>query len=195
MLRPTPMNRSKKRWFVAAGALLLAAATLPAIAGAAEDDRAVADRIATELEHDQAHKVLTADAVAQTRKSLERALRMHQAGDDARARELEALARSWAEMGRDLAKTADVEAHAGLMKSSASDAGAHAERERALLEEAIAQNNRLKAEIQSAEKEESQAPTHTSSVAKKDADAGAATTKKDAPKKEAPKAAVDGGAK
>ncbi len=191
MLTTVIANRSKKRALFAAVLVLAVAAVLPSLASATEDDRAVADRIATELQHDQAHQVLTSDAVAQTRKALERALRMHQAGDDVRAREVEGLARSWAEMGKDLVRTADAEARSRQLLNAASDAGAHAERERALLEEAIAQNSRLKAEVASAEKEESAAPTRTSAVAKKDADAGAKTPK--SPKPSSLK--IDGGVK
>jgi hypothetical protein len=154
-----------------AASILLLATLSPAIARATEDDRTATERMATELDHDQAHATLTADAVAHARKALERALRMRQAGDEARARETEGLARRWVELARDLARTADAEAHAGLLRSAANDAGAHVERERALLEETIARTGRLKAEIEASEREESSAPSRTSGVAK-NSDAG-----------------------
>ncbi len=149
-----------------AAAIVLFALISPAIARATEDDRAATERMVAELDHDSAHATLTADAVAHARKALERALRMRQSGDDTRARETEGLARRWVELGRDLARTADAEAQAGLLRSAANDAGAHVERERALLEETIARTGRLKAEIEAAEHEENSAPTHTSGVAK-----------------------------
>jgi hypothetical protein len=99
---------------------------------------------------------------------------MRQAGDETRALATEGLARRWVELARDLARTADAEAQAGLLRSAANDAGAHVERERALLEETIARTGRLKAEIETAEHEETSAPSHTSGVAK-NSDAGGAT--------------------
>jgi hypothetical protein len=149
-----------------AAAILLVAMLAPVIASATEDDRTATERMATELDHDAAHKTLTADAVAHARKALERALRMRQAGDETRARETEGLARRWVELARDLVRTADAEAQAGLIRSAATDAGAHAERERALLEETIARTGRLQAEIEAAEREENAAPQRTSGVAK-----------------------------
>jgi hypothetical protein len=154
-----------------AAIIVVAALLSPAIARATEDDRAATERMATELEHDTAHTTLTADAVAHARKALERALRMRQSGDETRARETEGLARRWVELARDLARTADTEAQAGLLQSAANDAGAHVERERALLEETIARTGRLKAEIETSEREESSAPSRTSGVAK-NSDAG-----------------------
>jgi chromosome segregation ATPase len=162
-----------------AAAIVLVALISPAIARATEDDRAATERMVTELDHDSAHATLTADAVAHARKALERALRMRQSGDDARARETEGLARRWVELGRDLARTADAEAQAGLLRSAATDAGAHVERERALLEETIARTGRLKAEIEAAEHEENSAPSRTSGMAK---NSDAATRDGGAPK-------------
>ena len=169
---------------------LVAAIVAPAVAFATDDDHAVAEKLVADLDHDSAHKLLTQDAVAHAKQALERSLRMRQAGDEARAREVDALARGWAELGRDLAKTADTEARAGALRAAANDAGAHVERERALLEEAIMRNARMKAEIENAEREETQAPTRTAAVAK-NADAG--TTKpKSAPTSTSK---TDGGAK
>lgn len=187
---PLRRRRAAFAWMVrissgCAAAILLAATLSPAIARATEDDRAATERMATELEHDTAHVTLTADAVAHARKALERALRMRQSGDETRARETEGLARRWVELARDLARTADTEAQAGLLRSAATDAGAHVERERALLEETIARTGRLKAEIEASEREESSAPSRTSGVAKnsdagtmRSADGGATKTMK-----------------
>jgi hypothetical protein len=183
-----------------AAVVLTVGLVAPALAGAAEDDRAATERMANDLDQDAAHKTLTADAVAHARKALERALRMRQSGDEARARETEGLARRWVELGRDLARTADAEAQAGLLRSAATDAGAHAERERALLEETIARTGRLKAEIEAAEHEENAAPTRTSGVAKdsdtkKTADGGAANPKTGKLPKNMNAAPSDGGTK
>lgn len=151
---------------IACAIALVGGIVAPALAHATEDDHAAAERLVADLEHDSAHRVLTQDAVTHAKQALERSLRMRQAGDDVRAREVDALAREWAELGRDLAQTADTEARAGALRSAANDAGAHAERERALLEESIMRNARMKAEIESAQREETQAPTHTSAVGK-----------------------------
>lgn len=183
--RVTKKNRAAFGWIlrVSAGcaAIVLVMGVLaPAIFAASEDDRTATERMANELDHDSAHKTLTADAVAHARKALERALRMRQSGDETRARDTEGLARRWVELARDLARTSDAEAQAGLLRSAATDAGAHAERERALLEETIARTGRLKAEIEAAEHEENAAPQRTSSAAKNpdlhlhDADGGTA---------------------
>lgn len=180
-----------------AAVVLVIGVVAPAIAGAAEDDRAATERMATELDHDAAHKTLTADAVGHARKALERALRMRQSGDETRARETEGLARRWIELARDLARTADAEAQAGLLRSAANDAGAHVERERALLEEAIARTGRLKAEIEAAEHEENAAPTRTSGVAKNSDVTSTHNADGGAPKmpKTKPTPSGDGGAK
>lgn len=161
-------------WWGCVAAILLVAFVSPAISAATEDDRAATERMVSELDHDAAHKTLTADAVAHARKALERALRMRQSGDDTRAREMEGLARRWVELARDLARTADTEAQAGLFRNAANDAGAHVERARAMLEETIARTGRLKAEIETAEHEANAAPTRTSGIAK-NSDAGSGT--------------------
>lgn len=179
-------------FFGGAAAILFVALLSPAIARATEDDRAATTRMIADLQHDGAHAVLTADAVNHAKQALERALRMRQAGDDPRAREVEGLARRWAELGRDLARTADAEAQAGLIRSAANDAGAHVERERALLEETIARTGRLKAEIEAAEKEENAAPTRTAAVAKNSD--GGTSSKANANKSEAGNGEGDGGA-
>src|SRR5690242_3894341 len=84
------------------GIALVAAIAIPAVAFTTDDDHAVAERLVADLDHDSAHKLLTQDAVAHAKQALERSLRMRQAGDETRAREVDALARGWAELGRDL---------------------------------------------------------------------------------------------
>ena len=132
------------------------------LAIAASSERQVTEATLQELEHDEAHKSLTADAVKQARAAIERATRMRAAGDEAHALLADGLAHTWAETGKDLVRTADAEKQAATARRDATDAGARSERERALLEEGIAQNGRLRAQLE--ERAAKEAPTRTAAV-------------------------------
>jgi hypothetical protein len=99
------------------------------------------------LEHDVAHRVVTAEALSNARDAIERAHRFRDLHDDPRARNAEALAREWAEVGRDLARAVDAEGHAAEMRRRAMESQARLERTRALVDEAVARIGRLQAEI------------------------------------------------
>jgi hypothetical protein len=126
------------------------------------DDRASAIALLDVLEHDDAHRAVTADAVSQARTALERATRMRSAGDETHARLADGLALDWALTARDLARAVDVEQEARTARLDALDAGARAERERALLEEGIARTGRLRAELSTVERDRREAPSRTS---------------------------------
>jgi hypothetical protein len=131
---------------------------LPASARAqGTDDRGVAEGIVKQLEQDAAHKVVLADTIRNAKEALERAKRMHAAGDEGHARDAEGLAREWAETGRDLAKAAQAEATAADLRQKALDIQAKLERERALVEEGIARIGRLTAELSHAQEPARQA--------------------------------------
>ena len=132
------------------------------VAIAASSERQVTEATLQELEHDEAHKSLTADAVKQARAAIERATRMRAAGDEAHALLADGLAHTWADTGKDLVRTADAERQAATARRDATDAGARSERERALLEEGIAQNGRLRAQLD--ERGTKEAPTRTAAV-------------------------------
>lgn len=146
-----------KRFLSAALAtLMLAAVALPLAAvalAAGNDDRAAAETLASQLEHDDAHKALITDSLARARAALERGTRMRAAGDEPHARIADGLAREWAEMARDLARAADAERRANDARKDSLDAGAQLERERAMLEESVTRTGRLRAELAAAERE------------------------------------------
>ncbi|MGA3122891.1 MAG: hypothetical protein ABSF69_19155 [Polyangiaceae bacterium] len=103
--------------------------------------------LVTWLEHDVTHRRVTAEAVSHARDALERARRFRDLHDDPRARNAEALAREWAEVGRDLARAFDAEGRAAEMRRRAMESQARLERTRALVDEAVARIGRLQAEI------------------------------------------------
>ena len=189
------MSRSLRRYgavFLALSCLVGLAAAPFALAGDA-DDRAVAEAVLQDLDRDAAHKALVASTVQKSRDALERAKRMHAAGDDPHAKLAEGVAREWAEMARDLAKAADLEQAAAQARRDALDAGALLDRERALLEEGIARTGRLRAQLEAAERE----AKDTNRTAAAALDGGA--PKKPKPKATdagaAPVATKDGGAR
>lgn len=167
---PTRLARVLVVLALAAGCLLAAAAV------ASGDDRSNAETILGVLEHDSAHKALTADLVRRSRAALERATRMQSAGDGAHARIAEGLALAWAQTAQDLVRAADAEQRAASTRLDANDAGAHAERERALVEEGIARTGRLRAELESVEKQAKETPARTNAVGAS-IDAGAPVAK------------------
>jgi hypothetical protein len=171
----------------ALGVALIAAVGLGIAAATAQgDDRATAEAILAPIEHDAAHKAVTADAVKQARDALEQGTRMRDANDEARARLAESLGRHWAQVARDLARASDAEQAATQTRLAADDAGARADRERSLLEEAIARQGRLRAELDGLDRAK-QGPDRTAPVGAS-LDGGARATA-------APKArpGVDGG--
>ncbi len=117
------------------------------VALAAQDDRASTEATLSALEKDPATKDITADAVKKSRDALERATRMRASGDDTHARLAEGIAHDWAEVGKELARAADLEKKAAQAHLSAQDAGAQTDRERAMLEQRVAENGRLVIEI------------------------------------------------
>jgi colicin import membrane protein len=150
---------------LAAVSVLVASLGIAAVgAVASADDRTSAVSLLDVLEHDEAHRTVTAGAVTQARDALERAARMRSAGDETHARLADGLALDWALAARDLARAVDVEQQASTVRLDALDAGARAERERALLEEGIARTGRLRAELEAVERDRREAPSRTSAL-------------------------------
>jgi len=173
--------RNRLRLWLAVGAF--GTAILGAAIAARGDDRSAAEALLSNLEHDPAHKTLTASLVKRSRDALERATRMQAAQDGAHARIAEGLALEWAQAATDLVNTAESEKRAAATRLAALDAGAHAERERALLEEGIARTGRLRAELDSVEKQKGPS-AHVNVQGKKTsagADAGAGMVEGGAP--------------
>jgi hypothetical protein len=112
-----------------------------------------------QLEQDAAHRTLLADALTETRDALERAHRFHILRDEGHARDAEALALEWAEMGRDLVRASDAEERAAQVRRKATDGQVQLDRTRALVEETVARLGRLRAEIA-----EMEAPSPTGHV-------------------------------
>ncbi|HZU84631.1 MAG TPA: hypothetical protein VE987_16995 [Polyangiaceae bacterium] len=150
------MRGRPKRLIVAVAGL--GASGLVSLCGAAParaqgaDDRGVASELVRQLEQDPAHAALVAEALARARDALERATRLRGAGDEAHARVADALAREWAESGRDVTRAAEAEATAAELRRKAVDAQARVERARTRVEEAIARVGRLTAELEAAGK-------------------------------------------
>ena len=140
--------------FLVLGALALATI----VAFAAGDDRSAAESTIADLERDPKTKELTADAVKRARTALERARRMHDAGDDRHARLAEGLALEWARVGETLVRAAQVESKAREARLSALDAGAKVDRERAMVEQQLAENGRLQSELSRLETKDGGAP-------------------------------------
>ena len=132
---------------------LLATVIVPLALAAGNDDRATAEALVAELDHDAVHKPLIEGTVEKARTALERGTRMRSAGDEAHARLADGLAREWAETARDLAKAADAEKQANDARRDALDAGAQLDRERTMLEEGVTRTGRLRAELKEAERE------------------------------------------
>ncbi|HWL86439.1 MAG TPA: hypothetical protein VNO21_11590 [Polyangiaceae bacterium] len=194
------MGKRRKRWLsrasigLAAGAVLVAAAL--ASAASAQDERGRAEAMVTELEGDVSHRALTAEVVARAHQYLTQGQKLRASGDETRAKLADAVAREWAEVGRDLVRTADLEQRAIRARGEADDAGAQVDRERALLDEAIAQNGRLRAQVEAAEHEKKQEPEKTSASAARDngKNSGLARPKTPAPAASTvPKAPATGG--
>jgi colicin import membrane protein len=148
MLLPGWRRRAHVAVGMAAAGLLAAGSATAQTA----DDHAAAEALVQQLEHDTAHTVVTADAVASAKGALERAIRLRAAGDEAHAKAADGLALEWAQTGRDLAKAADAEATAAELRRKAVDAQALLERTRAQVEEGIAHVGRLRTQLQEAEK-------------------------------------------
>lgn len=144
------MKRHSKRLVASALAVAgLGASLVTANALAqAHSDRAVAERLLTELSKLAAEdRPVVHGPVEHAQRALERA-ESARGGGDARAGELlEGLAREWAETGRDVLVAAKAEADAGALQAEAAQAKVKAERARALLEEAITRRGRAEAEL------------------------------------------------
>jgi hypothetical protein len=135
---------------VTLGAVLRAEAE-PAQAGSAED-------VLAKIEANDVDKALVTEPAARARSALERARRMRLAGDEAHARQADAVAREWALVAEALVRAAKEEARAAAARKAALDAGTEAERERALLEQSIARAGRLQAELRKAQAETDAGP-------------------------------------
>jgi hypothetical protein len=136
------MHRTR---YFAAAALGGALALPPGAAWA--DDHATAQALVQQLDQDTVHRPFIADAIAHARAALERATRLHAVGDGPHAAEADALAREWAELGRDRVGAADAEDKAADLRRGATEAQARLERTRALVEQGIARVGRLQAEL------------------------------------------------
>lgn len=165
------MRRSLVRLLLAT---VLAGGSLVAIGGvssAAPDDGPAAD-VALRAIEASPKKASAEGMVARAKAARERATRLREAGDEAHAKIADAVARTWAEAGREVVRAAELEEKANAARRDAVDAGASGERERAILEEAVAQSGRLRAQLEG-ESRDVKDPARTN-VAGAASDAGAA---------------------
>jgi hypothetical protein len=123
--------------------VLMAALARPALG----DDGSAARDLVQTLGADEAHAALLADPLGHAREALERAARLRESGDEARAKAADGLAVEWAETARDLVRAADAEREAERLRHAATAKVAQVERARALVEADLAHVGRLRKEI------------------------------------------------
>lgn len=157
--------RTFRPWVVAA--LTAAVTSVGAFAHAEDDDRALTETALREVEASP-RKSIAREPISRSKEATERAKRLREVRDEPRARLCDGLARTWAEVARDVIRAADAEARASSTRANASDAGAQVDRERAQLEEGLGQAGRLRAQLEALENESKRSPDRTSSVAKED---------------------------
>jgi hypothetical protein len=114
------------------------------------DDGAAARGLVLDLGADTVHAALIAEPLGRAREALERAMRLRESGDEARAKAADGLALEWAETARDLAHAADAERTAADRRREALAKLAQVERARALVEADLAHVGRLRKEIEDA---------------------------------------------
>jgi hypothetical protein len=141
----TTMGGRGKAWHAAAALGLLLSVTAAGLA--AQGDRAAAQALIAELGRDSTHRAVVADSLARAEDALERGARMRVAGDEARASEADALARQWAETGRDLLRASETETRANDLRKKALEAEAQVAKTREIVEDLIARTGRLRAQI------------------------------------------------
>jgi|HubBroStandDraft_1064217.scaffolds.fasta_scaffold128070_2 hypothetical protein len=172
-----------------AGAALGVVLTLAAVGLAAQGDRAVAQAVMAELGREPNRREVVADAIAHAQDALERGARMRAAGDELHASEADALARQWAETGREILRAVQTEAKATELRKRALETEAEVAKTREIVEEVIARTGRLRAQIESAERDGGAAR-----VAVEVHDGDRPSSKRQANTKGAAQPAVDGGA-
>jgi hypothetical protein len=138
---------------VGAGVALLCSLTLAGAGRAAPGDRAAAQAVIAELGRDTDHHAVVAPSVERAQDAIERGVRMRAAGDEAHASEADALARQWAETGRELLRAANAEARANELRKKALDTQAQVAKTREIVEEVIARTGRLRAQIAAAQED------------------------------------------
>ncbi len=134
----------------AAAALVIVLVELASSRDVRADDGALARDIVHALEADAAHATIIGEPLGRAREAIERATRLREAGDEARAKAADGLALEWAETARDSARAADAERAAAARREQAVTKQAQVERARALVEADLAHVGRLRKEIDDA---------------------------------------------
>jgi hypothetical protein len=172
---------------VRAGVGVLGAAVLLAVASpahAAEGDRSAAEAALAEVAKAGADGKPAEGSVERAKAALARATAARNSGDSAMGLLLEGLARTHAEMARDVLRAAAVEAERTKAEARTTELSTDTERKRALIEETAARKQRASADLAAAlEAAKSRAPksegkTDTSKEGKPPAAASKATSKK-----------------
>jgi hypothetical protein len=143
-----PFRRRGAAWRLAA----LLALTPASSFAQGVDDHGAAQALVAQVQQDTARLPVTAEALANAKGALERAARFRTAGDEAHAKAADGLALEWAQVARDLARAASIEASGAEVRQKAVDAQAKLERARAQVEEGIARVGRLQAELAETER-------------------------------------------
>ena len=131
---------------IAAG-LVLAAIT--ALADRTSADRAATTQILTQLQPEAgADAARSVDRpLSEARNALKRADNATLAGDGTGARQLEGLARGWAELALDVARAEQATRDAGALQQAAADAAQRVQRARAMLDELAVRKARAAGEL------------------------------------------------
>jgi hypothetical protein len=133
-----------------AGLLLVAAASLPALA-ASGGDRADAARALQMLEAAPEDAALAKDAVQRAKDALSRAEGARGSGDQVHGAMLEALALEWALSGRELARTAKIERELIELQKRTAELETKAVRAQALVEQTVARRGRAEEKLRELE--------------------------------------------
>jgi hypothetical protein len=133
-----------------AGAALGCLLTVVVVALAAPGDRTAAQAVLDEISREPEYHGVVADFLERAQDALERGARMRAAGDEAHALEADALARQWAETGRELLRAAKAEARANDLRKKALETQAQVAKTREIVEDVIARTGRLRAQVEAA---------------------------------------------
>jgi len=120
-------------------------------AQAAEGDRSAADAAVAEVEKAGAEAKAGEGQATLAKKTLARADAARAAGDGVQSALLEGLARTYAEMARDVLRAAKIEAERTAAEQRTTELTVDSERKRALIEEVAARKQRAAAALAAAE--------------------------------------------
>jgi hypothetical protein len=130
---------------------VVAVLSVPSFAHAAEGDRSAAEAALAEVAKAGPDGKAAEGSVERAKAALARATAARNSGDSAMGSLLEGLARTHAEMGRDVLRAAAVEAERTKAEARTTELTTDTERKRALIEETAARKQRAAADLAAAQ--------------------------------------------